>query len=174
MVMDISAVIFTIKCWRIKTTYRKWMARNILHYLKMKKQLMLYYIFPVCVVFVGFSGWFVYVFEYCIYCFFVVLLVVVLAAGVAALVCWAGAIGGMLTSQWFRGPQHLLAGVLSGMAFRMALPLAVCMVAFVRGGTLVESGFVFYVLAFYLMTLAVDTWMATGRTVDAGPTSKDS
>ena len=96
------------------------------------------------------------------------------AAGVAAFVCWTGAIGGMLTSRWLHGPSHLLAGMLLGMALRMALPLIVCMVVYLRGGALAEAGFVFYVLAFYLMTLAIDTWMATGRAAGAGPTSEDS
>ena len=95
------------------------------------------------------------------------------AAAVAAVVCLVSAIGGMLLSQCLGGPNHAIAGVLSGMMLRMGLPLAVCMIVYLQSGALAEAGFVFYVLAFYLVTLAIDTWMATGRAVGAGPTSED-
>jgi hypothetical protein len=63
-----------------------------------------------------------------------------------------------------------LAGVMSGMAVRMILPLAVC----VALASLGHDGrhhlaFVCYLLAFYIVTLIVETWLAVKRV--AGPSS---
>ncbi len=96
------------------------------------------------------------------------------AAAVAAVVCLVSALAGLLVSQCFSGPDHALAGVLVGMGFRMTLPLTVCVVAQLQGGALAQAGFVFYIIAFYLVSLAIDTWLATGRTFGVGPTSEDS
>jgi hypothetical protein len=67
----------------------------------------------------------------------------------------------------------VIAGILGAMAIRMGIPLIVCLVLAIRGGASSLAGFVYYLLVFYLTTLAVETWYslpsATGvRPVSAG------
>lgn len=84
----------------------------------------------------------------------------VAAAAIAAGACLAGAMSAAVISGWFRNPEHALYEVLFGLMFRMAVPLALCMVVMLRGGRLVEAGFPYYVLIFYLATLAISTAMS--------------
>jgi len=50
--------------------------------------------------------------------------------------------------------------VVLGMLVRMAVPLAFCMAVLKREGSLVESGFAYYLLVFYLVNLVTGTWLA--------------
>ena len=57
-----------------------------------------------------------------------------------------------------------LAGLLGGIAFRMLPPLAVCLVLAVQGADgRRHLAFVCYLLAFYMVTLALETWLAVKR-----------
>ena len=56
-----------------------------------------------------------------------------------------------------------LGGLLVGIMVRMALPLAVVMAIYHRGGWLVAAGMIYYVLVFYMITLAAETWIAVGQ-----------
>ncbi len=57
-----------------------------------------------------------------------------------------------------------LAGQLSGMMVRLLLPLAVCLVLALQGfGGRENLAFVGYLLAFYVATLAFETWLAVKR-----------
>ncbi len=77
---------------------------------------------------------------------------VVLAGGV----CWLGG----LISEWIasgqEAPDRVVLCVVGGMLPRMGIPLIVCFFVYLRGGVLVEAGFVYYILVFYLITLVVD------------------
>ena len=92
-------------------------------------------------------------------------------AGVwAATIAWTICILSGLLALWliqrFNGPDKVVKQVLSGTLVRMSLPLAAVLVVHLYGGTLAEAGFVYYILAFYLITLAVETMLT------AGPQSK--
>jgi hypothetical protein len=85
---------------------------------------------------------------------------VALAALVCALASSVAAVAGNLISK--RG--HVLAATLLPMLLRMALPLAFCtVVQFRRHGPLVDNGLALYVVGFYMLTLATDTWLSVGR-----------
>ena len=74
----------------------------------------------------------------------------------------AGA-GALAVGNLFTGPQSVAIGALAGMLVRMAVPLVFVMIVYSQGGALVESGMVFYLLAYYLITLAAETWMSVRR-----------
>ncbi len=85
------------------------------------------------------------------------------AATAAALVtCLAGGLLSMLLVQLVRDPQQVVPRVLLGMFPRTGIPLLVCMAAYLRGGPLVEVGFVYYIMAFYFVTLTVETVLLAG------------
>lgn len=79
------------------------------------------------------------------------------AGAAAALCCCIGAMVGLGMAWCFRGPGHLLAQVLVGMFGRMGVALASALIVQLVGGPLAEAGFVYYVLMFYLVTLAAET-----------------
>lgn len=57
-----------------------------------------------------------------------------------------------------------LAAMLLGMAVRMLPPLGVCLVLAARGSSGRDHlAFIVYLLAFYLVTLALETWLTVGR-----------
>lgn len=85
------------------------------------------------------------------------------AASLSTGVCLAGSIVALLAADRFSGPDHALVGVLGAMLVRMGVPLAFCVVVYVRGGQLVAAGALIYLLVVYLATLAVETWMALGQ-----------
>jgi hypothetical protein len=87
-----------------------------------------------------------------------------LAACLAALSCYLGALGALLLANWFRGPKNLLPRVLAGMSLRMTIPMAAVLGVQLSRSPLAEAGFVYYVLMFYLVTLAVETglWVRHG------------
>ncbi len=53
-----------------------------------------------------------------------------------------------------------MASLLLGMAVRMFLPLAACVLVELNRGALSDAGFVHFVLAFYLIALPLDTLLA--------------
>ena len=59
--------------------------------------------------------------------------------------------------------------VLLGMSPRMGIPLAAFLVVHVKGGPLAENGFVYYILTFYLVTLAVETFLLVGNSPKRSP-----
>jgi len=79
------------------------------------------------------------------------------AAAAAASCCGIGALAGLALAWCFRGPRHLLAPILVGMFARMAVALAVALTVQLVGGPLAEAGFLYYLLVFYSVTLAVET-----------------
>ena len=56
------------------------------------------------------------------------------------------------------------------MMLRLGLALAACVAVHARGGVLAETGFAFYVVAFYMVTLAADTLLLVKQTDIKHPT----
>ena len=68
-----------------------------------------------------------------------------------------------------------LAGQLSGMSIRMLLPLFVCLLLALQGFSGRENlAFVCYLLAFYVATLTLETWLAVKRVAGATETLRPS
>ena len=80
-----------------------------------------------------------------------------LAAGLAAAVCLAPSAFVLLAANRIRGPHRAMAALAIGMLLRLGLTLGACIAIYHRGGVLAESGFAFYILIFYMITLAADT-----------------
>ena len=86
------------------------------------------------------------------------------AALTAAGLCVAGSVLGLivvtlLQSSWMRG-QQAFAGVLAAMLPRMFVPLAGAVALRLNGGPLYEAGALYFVIGFYLLTLAAETlWL---------------
>lgn len=79
------------------------------------------------------------------------------AAGLAAVVCWAGASLTMIVASSLRGPQGALYGVVLGMLYRLGLSLGIAILVSRQFAELEKAGFVYYLLAFYPLTLAAET-----------------
>jgi hypothetical protein len=78
-------------------------------------------------------------------------------AAVAAAICWAPGLLALAISALFPGPEMALFNMLVGMFVRMFVPLGVCLMIYARRGVLVDAGLVFYVLIFYMISLAIET-----------------
>ncbi len=80
---------------------------------------------------------------------------------ISASLAWATCLLGGLLALWlvhlFRGPQNVVPQVLLGMFARMGIPLLICMAVYVQGGPMAQAGFVYYLLAFYFVTLISET-----------------
>ena len=83
-----------------------------------------------------------------------------IASGIAAGICWFGSFGALVASQALTGPALMVVGVTLGMFLRMAVPLIFCLIIYLQPSALTRAGLVFYVLAFYMVTLAVDAAIA--------------
>ena len=81
------------------------------------------------------------------------------AAGAAAVLCMAGALLGLWIHYIFCDPKLALTAILLGMAVNMGVPLAFGVAIHLHGGPLSESGFIYYLLFFYLLTLAIKTML---------------
>jgi hypothetical protein len=92
----------------------------------------------------------------------------VAAAGVAAMICWLGAIAAVPVSSLFRGPAAVTYGVGLAMFARMALPLAVGVTLHALVPRLAEAGMIYYLLAFYFLALALDTTLAVAQIPRSG------
>jgi hypothetical protein len=83
-------------------------------------------------------------------------------AGAAAL-CLIGGWSADAISAFAHGAWSSLIALLAGAAIRLLPPLVVCMVLALRGGGREHLAFVVYLLVFYLVVLALDTWWAVRR-----------
>lgn len=81
------------------------------------------------------------------------------AAGAAAGLCAVGAFLALWIHYFFRDPKSALTALLLGMAFNMGVPLVFGIAIHLYGGPLSESGFIYYLLFFYLLTLAMKTML---------------
>jgi len=85
------------------------------------------------------------------------------AAAVAAGICVFGSFGALVAMQVLKGPAMLIGGVVLGMFLRMAVPLVFCWIVYLQPSLLTRAGMVFYVLAFYMVTLTVDATITALR-----------
>lgn len=83
----------------------------------------------------------------------------ILAAFLAAAVCWAGAVLSLALAGIFRATSLAVHGVLLGIPVRMGLPLAACMVLARRGSPLIDAGILVMILLNYFVMLVADTWL---------------
>lgn len=91
----------------------------------------------------------------------------VVAAALAALICFAGAAAALLLNDRLRGPDLAAPALLLGMLCRTGLPLVTALVIHLRAKELSEAGLPICLLIFYLLCLAVETWLSLpeeGRT----------
>ena len=82
------------------------------------------------------------------------------AAAVAAGVCWFGAMSALLLTAIASNPKQAVGRHLLGMGFRMGIPLVVGFLLHRQGGALSKAGVFGMILAFYLLTLIVETWLS--------------
>lgn len=80
-----------------------------------------------------------------------------IAAGVAAGLCTAGAVLGLWIHHVFSDPKQALTALLLSMSVNMGIPMACGLAIHLHGGPLSETGFLYYLLFFYLLTLAMKT-----------------
>jgi hypothetical protein len=93
------------------------------------------------------------------------------AAGAAVLVCTFAAIAAAVVAGIAMRQGNPLASTLLPMGIRMALPLVVCLIVeYGDRSPLAEHGLSLYIVGFYLIALAVDTWLTVGR-IQSPPTS---
>jgi hypothetical protein len=79
------------------------------------------------------------------------------AAAAAAGLCFAGAGLALIVCCRFRDPKRALQRVLIGMLLRTGVPLSSALMIQVQGGSLAKAGFLVYLIAFYPVTLFVET-----------------
>ncbi len=80
------------------------------------------------------------------------------AAGLAAAICWAGAMIALVLVAVFRtSQQQMVSATLLGMLFRTGLPLLTGMMLTRSGGPIAEAGLFGMILVFYLVGLLVET-----------------
>ena len=79
------------------------------------------------------------------------------AVALAAVLCVAPGLASLKFADLFRGPQAAMLAMTLSMLLRMAIALGACLAIYRLGGPLTQAGFVFYLLIYYLATLAVET-----------------
>jgi hypothetical protein len=87
-----------------------------------------------------------------------------LAALFAAAAVWMASAMGLVIGEFCFGPSKSVSRLLAGMVIRMLLPLFACLIVLLSSQRLATSGFVFYVLAFYLVALLIETAMSFIKT----------
>ena len=75
------------------------------------------------------------------------------AGTMAAGVCLFGGWAGIVVSSRISSADHLLARFWLGILVRMGVPLAAALVVHFSGGPLADGGFLYYIMAFYPVTL---------------------
>jgi hypothetical protein len=79
------------------------------------------------------------------------------AAAIAAGACWMGAQFSLLIATLVRGTDHLLHRIVLGMTARSMFPLVLGAGLHIRNPQLAAAGLIFYVLVFYMVSLAAET-----------------
>ncbi|MGD9721736.1 MAG: hypothetical protein AB7O59_05385 [Pirellulales bacterium] len=87
----------------------------------------------------------------------------VVAASVAAAVCWLGGAVALLLTALARGPSMAMYGVALAMLSRTLLPLALGVSLHFAVPALAAAGLVYYLLVFYLVVLAAETLLAVAQ-----------
>ena len=97
-----------------------------------------------------------------------------MAAAVAAALCFLGGALALVVCHLRREPKHVLQRVLLGMLPRMGIPLGFALFFQLRGGVLAEAGLLYYLVVFYPFTLAVETSLTLAPQERAGEPSNVS
>lgn len=79
-----------------------------------------------------------------------------LAAAVAAGLTLFGTETALVATRRARGPSAALRGMLVGMMLRLGVPLFGSLAIKIRGGAALEGGALYYLIVFYLVTLAIE------------------
>ena len=85
------------------------------------------------------------------------------AASTALLACLFGVLAGRLMGMLVPRSCTNSQWVLFNMLLRMAIPLAVCIVALLNRSPFLQFGFAYYLLVFYQLTLAIDVYGSIAR-----------
>ena len=97
----------------------------------------------------------------------------IVASAVVAGVCLAGAIPALVITHCVRGPTSSQYGLLVAMCFRMGIPLGFALGPYLREGPLADAGVIYYLLAFYMVTLAVETLLSLPAFQKPAPPADD-
>lgn len=84
---------------------------------------------------------------------------------ISAAVAWATCVVAGLVAQGVVGARGEAGGgmrLIAGMAARMGIPLAACLIVCLQRGPLAQAGFVYYLLAYYFVMLIVQTVVLLG------------
>ena len=79
---------------------------------------------------------------------------------VVAMVCWLGAAVALAVAPDPARPSQAHGRLILGTLARMAPPLALGLLAILGGGGLDKRATIYYLLAFYPVTLALETWLS--------------
>jgi hypothetical protein len=82
------------------------------------------------------------------------------AAVAAAMSVLIASIISLCVAALFPSNESALWRLLFSMTVRMSIPMSACLIVLMIGGPLAKGGFVYFVLAFYLVALPVDTLLA--------------
>jgi hypothetical protein len=82
------------------------------------------------------------------------------SVGVVGLVCWAGAAVALGLAPDPAQPNQALGKLVLGMLARMTPPLGLGLLAILGGRGLDKTPVIYYLLALYPMTLALETWLS--------------
>lgn len=82
------------------------------------------------------------------------------AAAAAAGLCWLGAETALVLQWLFHGTRYALLASLGGILPRMGIPVAWGLVLQICSSVLAEGGLLIYLIAFYPVTLAVETFLS--------------
>lgn len=85
------------------------------------------------------------------------------SAAFAAAVCLIASWLALLVTAFFAPPEHAASHVLVGMMLRMALPLAVCLVAAQRREWLIDAGFPGFLIAAFTLGLLAETLLSVSK-----------
>lgn len=85
------------------------------------------------------------------------------AAAAAAAATLVGGLVALVLASLFRGPTAAMQGMLVGMLARMVLPMAIGVALHLKVRALADAGMIFYLLVFYMATLALETALALAR-----------
>jgi hypothetical protein len=82
----------------------------------------------------------------------------------AGFVCWFSASLSLVVAHRCQLRGSAMVGIFAGMLIRMSIPLAVGVAVTAHGGALAREGLFGQLLIFFLLTLAVETWLSLALT----------
>lgn len=83
-----------------------------------------------------------------------------LEAGAAAILCTSAGMVALAVTSWQTRQQQPLTGMLLAMVLRILPPLTICLLLAIQGEGRQFISFISYLLLFYLVTLAIETYLS--------------